>query len=187
MNKTYEIFNTQLNLIKNDKLRNLIEFSLSNVPSYFYDIPASTTAKYHPNYALGECGLVRHTKAAVKIADCLLSLEMYAPLAQSKDEIIAALILHDSVKKGRDGSQYTTIEHPLDAASLFIENAKSYKYENMEQVEKIAGMIRSHMGQYNTDRYGLEILPKPSTKEQKFVHQCDYLASRKFITIEELD
>lgn len=187
MNKAYDTFKTQLNLIKDDKLKSLLEVCLLAVPSYFYEMPASTTGKYHPAYALGEGGLVRHTKAAVKIADCLLSLEMYASLAQSKDEIIAAIILHDTVKKGKDGNNYTTTEHPLDAANLFIETAKSCKYENMEQVERIAGMIRSHMGQWNTDRDGFEVLPKPFTKEQKFVHQCDYLASKKFITIEELD
>ena len=112
---------------------------------------------------------------------------MHASLAKSKDEIITALILHDTVKKGKNGSDYTITEHPLEAANLFIDTAKSYKYEDMEQVERIAGMIRSHMGQWNTDRYGFEVLPKPLTKEQKFVHQCDYLASKKFITIEELD
>lgn len=184
MNKVFE---AQLNLIKNDKLRNLIDFCLSKVPAYFYEMPASTSGKYHPAYALGDGGLVRHTKAAVKIADCLLSLEMYAPLAQSKDEIIAALILHDSVKKGKDGSQWTIVEHPLFAADLLIGAAREYKYDDINQVERIASMIRSHMGQWNTNRDGAEVLPKPETKEQKFVHQCDYLASKKFITIEELN
>ena len=59
--------------------------------------------------------------------------------------------------------------------------------QDMALVENIAGMIRSHMGQWNADASGREFLPKPETKEQKFVHQCDYLASRKFITVEELD
>lgn len=48
-------------------------------------------------------------------------------------------------------------------------------------------IFRSHIGQWNTNRDGEEVLPKPATKEQKFVHHCDYLASRKFITVEELD
>lgn len=180
-------FDYQLTLIRDDDIRNLVSKCLSNAPSYFYEMPASTSGKYHPAYSLGEGGLVRHTKAAVKIADCLLSLEMYKSLWESRDEIIAALILHDSVKKGKDGSQWTTTEHPLDAANLLIETAKQINYSNMDQVEKIAGMIRSHMGQWNTNRDGFEVLPKPSTKEQKFVHQCDYLASKKFITIEELN
>lgn len=187
MNKACETFGAQLSLIENKSLASLVELCLLNAPEYFYTMPASTSGKYHPAYSLGEGGLVRHTKAAVKIADCLLSLEMYAPLAQSKDEIIAALILHDSVKKGRQGGDWTVIEHPLQAADLLIGTARACKYEDTDQVERIASMIRSHMGQYNTDRNGFEVLPKPLTKEQKFVHQCDYLASKKFITIEELN
>ena len=38
------------------------------------------------------------------------------------------------------------------------------------------------MGQWNTDyRTKKEILPKPKTAAQKFVHQADYLASRKYL------
>lgn len=187
MNKAYETFGAQLNLIQDKKLASLIELTLLNAPEYFYTMPASTTGKYHPAYSLGEGGLVRHTKAAVKIANCLLSLEMYNSLAESRDEIIAALILHDTVKKGKQGGDWTVTEHPLQAAELLIGTARACKYEDIDQVERIAGMIRSHMGQWNLDRNGFEALPKPYTKEQKFVHQCDYLASKKFITVEDLD
>ena len=48
--------------------------------------------------------------------------------------------------------------------------------------EEIADLVATHMGQWNTDyRNGLEIMQKPSTKAQSFVHLCDYLASRKFL------
>lgn len=182
-----ETFKNQLNLIKDSDIRSFTEIVLYHTPQYFMEMPASTSGKYHPAYSLGEGGLVRHTKAAVKIADCLLNLEMYASLVPSRDLIIAALILHDSVKKGKNGGEWTVTEHPLNAADLVVETAKSISYAHMDKVEAIAGMIRSHMGQWNTDRNGFEVLPKPITKEQKFVHQCDYLASKKFIIIEELD
>lgn len=186
MNKS-TAFKSQLLLIQDESLRALVEKNLEATPDYFYTMPASTTGKYHPEYCLGEGGLVRHTKAAVKIAICLLGLEMYGALAVQKDQIVAALVLHDSVKKGKDGTQWTTIEHPLDAADLLINTAKAEAYNNMHEIEVIAGMIRSHMGQWNTDRGNKEVLPKPKSHVEKFVHQCDYLASRKFITIEELD
>lgn len=182
----HEVFSEELYLIDKENLKDLVQKCLDRAPEYFYTMPASTTGKYHPEYSLGEGGLVRHTKAAVKIAKSLLDLEMYAPLAKSKDQIIAALILHDSVKKGFDGSQWTTVQHPLDAASLLCDVAKQENYSDEEEISFIASMIRSHMGQWNTDKNGNAILPKPETKEQKFVHQCDYLASRKFITIEGL-
>ena len=46
----------------------------------------------------------------------------------------------------------------------------------------IANCIHSHMGKWNTDyRTKREILPKPKTVVEKFVHTCDYLASRKYL------
>ena len=44
-------------------------------------------------------------------------------------------------------------------------------------------MISSHMGPWNQDFNGNEVLPKPSNKFQRFVHMCDYLASRKVIDV----
>ena len=44
-------------------------------------------------------------------------------------------------------------------------------------------MIESHMGEWNTNSYSNVVLPLPITKHQKFVHMCDYLASRKFINV----
>ena len=39
------------------------------------------------------------------------------------------------------------------------------------------------MGPWTKDYKGNEVLPKPVNKYQKFVHMCDYLASRKFLNI----
>lgn len=178
-----DVFSRELVLIDNADLREAVQCALEHAPSYFWEMPASSTGKYHPAYTLGAGGLVRHTKAAVRIADALLRLEMYAPLAARKDEIIAALILHDSVKKGASGGQYTTIEHPLAAADHFQRIAQGLEYKG--DIEFICGLIRAHMGQWNKDFDGNDVLPKPITPHQQFVHLCDYLASRKFITITE--
>ena len=63
-----EIFEKEINLIKNEQIKNFIRDFLKQVPDYFFKTAASSTGKYHPSYALGEGGLVRHTKAAVRIA-----------------------------------------------------------------------------------------------------------------------
>lgn len=62
------VFQKELNLIKDTNLRDFIAICLDNAPDYFFEMPASSTGKYHPEYTLGEGGLVRHTKAAVAIA-----------------------------------------------------------------------------------------------------------------------
>ena len=40
------------------------------------------------------------------------------------------------------------------------------------------------MGYWNTSDYSDVTLPRPETKEQNFVHMCDYLASRKVFKID---
>jgi hypothetical protein len=41
------------------------------------------------------------------------------------------------------------------------------------------------MGEFNTDfKTKKEILPKPVTDIQKFIHMCDYLASRKWLPVD---
>ena len=175
--------NKELDLIKTPAIRTLVEHCLKRVPEYFWTMPASTTGKYHPAYTLGEGGLVRHTKAAVWIANELLRLDMFKRIAVMSDEIYAALILHDTVKKGMDGSAYTTTDHPLQASEL-VQRVANDTCCDHPSVRTIRRLIETHMGQWTTDFDGNEVLPKPHSAEQSFVHLCDYLASRKLLTVE---
>lgn len=50
-----EIFKNELELIKDEKLRAFTDFYLSNrVPSYFWEIGASSSGKYHPPFSQGK-------------------------------------------------------------------------------------------------------------------------------------
>ena len=69
----YKEFSKELNFIKNDRIRKSLETMLKKLPDYFYEVPASSTGKYHPSFALGNKGLLRHTKVAVRIAHELLN------------------------------------------------------------------------------------------------------------------
>lgn len=181
-NESLNIFKEELNMIDDFEIRRLVELGLLSAPEYFFTVPASVTGKYHPDYGLGEGGLVRHTKAAVKIADSLLVLEQYNEL--NKSEIIAALILHDVIKKGFEEKKYTAFEHPL-LASEHVYNIYDKHFMELpkftKKVHNIANMIESHMGQWNTSNYSKHELPKPTEPAEQFVHLCDYLASRKFL------
>lgn len=66
------VFNTEYNYIRNEKYRDNIKILVNLLPDYFFEVAASSTGKYHPSFSLGEGGLVRHTKVAVKIAHELL-------------------------------------------------------------------------------------------------------------------
>jgi 23S rRNA maturation-related 3'-5' exoribonuclease YhaM len=175
-----ETFSKELGFIQSENIRKFVEKALTVVPDYFYEVPASSTGKYHPSYALGEGGLVRHTKAAVGIAHELLQLEMMKYTPDEKDMMIAALILHDTYKSGLNHAKFTVTEHPIIAAEQCSKNVELNNIISDEQREFISKCIATHMGSFTKDfKTQKEVLQKPKTKYQCFVHLCDYLASRK--------
>ena len=70
-----EIFKIELDYIKNLRIRNACLEMIKLLPDYFFEIPASSTGKYHPVYASSEHGLVKHTKVAVRFAYELFNIE----------------------------------------------------------------------------------------------------------------
>lgn len=179
------VFAKELLLIEDKYIRETTEKIITELPDYFFRTAASSTGKYHPKYALGDGGLVRHTKAAVKICADLLSLDYNQNkfTQEERDLMIAALILHDGMKHGLEGSKYTVADHPVVMADYIREN--HYGDFPESQLVTITDAIAAHMGQWNTDyKTGEEIMPKPVTEMQYFVHMCDYLASRKYLIVE---
>ena len=179
------IFNNELELIKNDRLRRSCEVLLNELPDYFYEIPASSTGKYHPKFALGEGGLVRHTKVAVRIAYEIIKTQSIGNVFtdDEKDLILISLMLHDGLKEGFPKEKYTKFDHPILAAN-FVKDKANLTELTSEEVKLISTNISSHMGEWNKSDYSDVTLPLPKNKYQKMVHMCDLLASRKFINVE---
>lgn len=179
------IFNNELELIKNDRLRRSCEVLLNELPDYFYEIPASSTGKYHPKFALGEGGLIRHTKVAVRIAHEIIKTQSIGNVFtdDEKDLILISLMLHDGLKEGVIKEKYTRFDHPILAAN-FVNDKANLTELTSEEVKLISTNISSHMGEWNTSDYSSVTLPLPKNKYQKMVHMCDLLASRKFINVE---
>lgn len=178
-----DILSNELSYIQDDNLRLVVkEYLDGSVKSYFWEIPASTTGKFHPEIDLGKGGLVRHTKMCVRVCVELLNLRMWSSI--DNDLAVASLIIHDTQKLGDDPNRtYTSHDHPICAANSFRMWAKKYpQYEILkDKIENICDMVASHMGQWNTNKYSPLVLPMPQTPQQKFVHLCDFIASRKFI------
>lgn len=178
----------EISLIENREIRRLVITVLQAVPQRFFVEGASTTGKYHCPVSQGVGGLVRHTKLLVKFAQEMLNLEQFDELASMKDELIAAMLLHDSIKMGWDDSnKWTVAEHPNLAADFTMKKALELKNLPAKTVNRICSAIRSHSGQWNTDKEGREILPKPVTRFEQFVHLCDYLASRRWLDVKAQD
>ena len=170
-------------LFKFESTRLIMVDLVKSIPDYFWVVPASSTGKYHPNYALGEGGLYRHTMAAY---DLLLHICKVSDFTDEEVDLMCiAILMHDTRKSGSqteyEMDPHTKFEHPLLAAEQ-VRLLKGGRH-NDESLEFIAHCIESHMGQWNTSKYSEIKLPLPTDKYQNAVHLADYLASRKEIEI----
>lgn len=183
MNKV-EIFSVEINYINNLDLKESLKLIVDKLPDYFFHEAASSTGKYHPKYALGDGGLLRHSKAATKIGLELLNNPLigskYSP--REKDMLLLSLLVHDGLKRGLTEEKYTRVDHPILMANFILDNYQTFKL-NLEDAKFISDVIKTHMGPYNTDFNGNVVLETPKNKYQSFVHMCDYLASRKCLEV----
>lgn len=169
--------------IENEEYKELAAELMKTIPEYFYKVGASSTGKYHPDYAVGEGGLYRHTIALCRFLEHIFETGMFNLASEDRDMLRIAGIMHDSRKSGDqadyEANKYTKYDHPLLAAEVV--RAFSDKYPG---AERIASIMESHMGQWNKDKEGNEILPLPKDKLQCFLHLADYLASRKDLDVQ---
>jgi len=178
-----DIFRTEIGYIKDTNYQKNAEVLVNLLPDYFFEVGASSTGKYHPSFAQGDGGLVRHTKAAVRIAHELLESmigDVFTP--KEKDLMILVLMLHDGLKHGVPKEQYVRFDHPILAANFIKDNQSKTTFDDTE-VKFMMDTVSSHMGPFNTNQYSNVVLPVPQNKYQKFVHMCDLLASKKFLDI----
>ena len=183
MNKN-EVFKIELSYIKNEEYRNSAEALLELAPDYFYEVPAASTGKYHPEFAQGERGLIRHTKVALKIAKDILDLEYTNSIFtdNEKDLMLIAIMFHDCQKLGNPKEKYTRFDHPILAANFIKENQDKTSLKD-DEIDLITRTIKSHMGQWNTNMYSDITMSKPNDKYECFVHTCDYLSSKKYLNV----
>ena len=179
-----EMFLDELDYIKDEELQEALLNIINLLPEYFFHEAASSTGKYHPEYALGEGGLVRHSKAAMRIGYELLNDPSIGDkyTAHEKDLMLMSLLVHDGLKRGLNEEKYTRFDHPILMGKYIIDKKDEIGISS-EDAEFMNDVIKTHMGPWTTDYNGNEVLEKPKTKYQTFVHMCDYLASRKCLLV----
>lgn len=163
------IFKMELEQIVDLDLRGKVKDILDLVDPRHETEPASSTGKYHPDFAHGIGGLVRHTKAVVMIASELCNTRP----GINRDYMLAAAILHD-MHKYKDVGKYTCHEHPFLMACDASEAGLP---------ATIVVAIESHMGRWNTSNRSTVVLPVPSDDFQWLLHYADYLASRTWLKL----
>lgn len=181
--RNIKLFEREINLIVNEDLRMAVKSYMDEeTPDYFWTDGASSSGKYHPKFAQGEGGLVRHTKAVVMFAEELLRMSSYAYMKEEyNDYVIAACLVHDTRKYGNGSEMDKTVykDHAANAAKAF--EAWCLDECGFQPSEFLLNAIRSHMGQWSTDKDD-----RPFTNIDRCVHMADYMASRSFIDIPQI-
>ena len=178
-----DVFKVELDRFKNQNIRSSAETILEMIPDYFYEVPASSTGKNHPAFPLGEGGLVRHVKVAMRVLEEMFRDEAFGTYDDYKKDLIRmALILHDGFKSGLTNTGHTCLEHPVIMSDFILNNIDQLSISE-EDAQFVADLILTHMGPWNKDSEGNVIMPVPQTREELLVHLCDYMSSRRFIDV----
>lgn len=183
MNKKSKLFEREIQLIQSEELRDFVRFFFDEeVGDWFWKSGASSSGRYHPVFAQGEGGLVRHTRAVALICEELLRLNTYAYMNDEyQDYARVACLLHDVCKYGEgdevDKSCYKN--HGALAANAVADSWEVFF--GAPAPELLCMAIRSHMGQWTEDRND-----RPFTTIDRLVHLSDYIASRSFLDIPQI-
>lgn len=178
-----EIFENELNCIEDENLRAFCTWYLDNkVGEWFWTSGASASGKFHPKFAQGKGGLVRHTKAVVMFCMEFLKMSTYSYMNDLyKDYAIIACILHDTCKYGTKNTEDKSVYANHGHEAAFNVEMAWFEYFHKEVPELLYLAIQSHMGQWCG-----EDEQRPFTQIDRLVHLSDYVASRNFIDIPTL-
>lgn len=179
--KKSDIFADEIALIQDKYLKDKVTTFLDDeVPDYFWKVAASSSGKYHPNFASGEGGLVRHTQMVVAVLKEIKAIQEITD--DIFDCLVVACLIHDTFKHGYKDVGFTVNEHPVIAAeswAMFVKDDMSF-YKN----EIIYTCVLRHMGQWGPYIAKMEKTLYNGRGTMDFycsiVHLCDYIASRKF-------
>ena len=141
-----EIFDPILLTFENeDIMRFMVEKCMPTIPKYFWEVPASSSFKYHPKYAVTvPLGLAKHTVALVRILNHMFGIESVANqfTSRERDLLRIAGLMHDTRKSGTQEeyqrSKWTKFDHPLLAAEV-IRGLDGLPSEEIEFIAHVMG------------------------------------------------
>lgn len=165
------VFAPELALIQDEKLKAKMMDIFSDVEDIHKCEPASSTGKYHPEFAQGDGGLVRHTKAVVWLTvDMLRARPDLVDDQFTQDVYVVAAILHDMCKYHHN-SRFTQFDHPAEMASRCAQIG----------LQAVAVLIGPHMGRWSNSPRSPTKLETPRDEKQWLLHYADYIASRTWV------
>lgn len=143
-------------------------------PSYFWEMPASTSGKYHAPENRGRHGLWSHTKMAFTVFERLADSYIERDLLSEYDAdcVRAAILLHDMFKKG--------LEPELDFTSSYHDRlARVVLEHNTDLPEKVLHAVDCHNGAWyeGNNNEGDPDAPLQQWLIAELTHVCDMVAS----------
>lgn len=182
MDKSYKrtVFSLLAEKFETDEIKNYFLDMCEEIPDYIFTMPSSTSGKYHNPKQCEKFGQIYHIFMFASILEHLLRLEhikefVKTPIARDLMRCVPAF--HDAVKCGWNGSRYTVQNHPMLAHDWVLETNVEHNIDDKMKTF-IADMCAAHSGEWNTNKKGEEIMPKPKNAFEKLIHECDILASR---------
>lgn len=180
------LFEKEINYMEIEDVKDFFKKAITIVPDYFFEVPASSSGKFHSALECGFGGLVYHTRSVAKIANYLVNLQQYKSKLNEieKDCIICAALLHDCLKHDWENKTgYSVHQHPMIAAEFIKTDDRLNGILGDEFRILIGDAVASHSGEWTTSKRSKIVLPTPQTLVQELVHLSDYIASRGDIHI----
>lgn len=169
----------------NSNMQNFVRYAFDNVADDFFEKPASSTGKYHPDFAQGSGGLLRHTIKAAEVFEDLWRAYKYKyeHISFFEEEKyssgLAAVLLHDSCKYGKCFENEHTLKNHDNIGAMFIEDLYNKFFATLDvepQYQDIIDAIACHHGVWSTTARPVSLL-------DELVFLSDYIASRKYVKL----
>lgn len=174
------IFAKELELIRDPSIREFTKLCLVSAPDYiFADCPASSTGKFHPLDELSWDGTIIHIKKIVTLA---FELTRGMDCENTRDEILAACIIHDLIKRGKKNTGHTLKNHPGLAADFVDEIQAATGILTDESYQIIRNCCGYHYGPWSEDKWKKDL--SEYTREELLVYLADYVVSKRFVQID---
>jgi hypothetical protein len=195
------VFEKHLNMIQSETIRDFTKYCLVRFPNYFWTMPASTSGRRHGG--AGET-LIDHIQGCLYLAECVIRQMEKTWTQRQKDQLISALILHDSFRCGVEGEERryteemlakkgiedqkrllgqicTDPEHPEIGYREVFRLALDYKHEYpqhtnaVRDLDIISRAVRCHYGIWTRTPNVPFSLDWPASSVVFQCHNCDYM------------
>lgn len=177
------VFRPLLDKFETEEMRLYCEDMIEQIPDYIFEMPSSTSGKYHNATQCLPHGQIYHIIMFAEIMNYRLALKGNQEKFKSptqRDAMRCTPIFHDALKCGTSGSTFSVHDHPM-LAGQWVREAK-VEHDIDERVkDAIARMCERHSGEWTSSKKSKIVLPEPENAMELFVHECDYLSSRNNI------